>query len=79
MMSYSSDSDCNKSIIGFYTHMFSKMPHNEWEKLSEKTKINLNSFLEGNVDTKWYVSIYKRYSFFRGKNKLTHKGKIKSE
>ena len=77
MMSYSADSDCNKAIIAFYTQMFNKMPHNEWEKLSEKTRRSLNGFLEGNVDTKWYVSIYKRYSLYRGKKKLARIDEIR--
>ena len=67
MMSYAADSKCNKVIQAFYSQMFNKMPRDEWDKMSEKTKKNLNSFMEGKDDTKWYVTIYKRYSYFRHK------------
>ena len=67
MMSYAADSKCNKAILAFYSQMFNKMPRDEWDKMSEKTKKILNSFMEGKDDTKWYVTIYKRYSHFRRK------------
>lgn len=65
MMSYSADSEYNKIILCFLNQMFSKIPTDEWNRLDNKTKSLLNKFLLGTVDTKWYVSIYKRFSFLR--------------
>lgn len=65
MMSYSADSEYNKIILYLYKQMFSKLPKDEWDRLDNSTKNLLNKFLQGTIDTKWYVSIYKRFSFFR--------------
>lgn len=65
MMSYSADSEYNKAILRFFKQMFGKIPKEEWNKIDEKTKTQLERFLKGTKDTSWYVSIYERYSFLR--------------
>lgn len=65
MMSYAAESEYNKDILEFFRQMFNKMPAEEWDRLDEKTRGKLNKYLEGATDTKWYVSVYKRYSRFR--------------